>query len=438
MTPATISVILWVPFVVVLLLAAVKFCLKGYDTGIWHSLISLGATLVSALISFFVSKLLAGVLAKSLVPTIMETLLDPTTENGAVSGIVNLFLPNMVQAFLAIFLFGFIFFIMTIIVKVVAKKCSKSPDLNVEQKGLKWAGVGIRAVDAIIYTFLFFIPIYGTLGAYAPAVQTVISMTGEADEIVMAYLDAIAGHPLVAASNNTPIGAVYDELAKVENENNVSISIPEIVGTVEETVEKIQALSTATEENMDEAYLEIVTHLRDNVIDSDWGYEVMKEVMKSAATELDGEGEVILDSFMELSEEEYKESGIALLNLAEYALKNNVRDGNIAALQTTEFYELAAESLNASDMTVKVKEYLISEMIATANGVDSTAADKLLASYDDSVLKDNADLQKQEIEALMNLTTAESVDDVKAALKKVPTLDKNVIDEVFSNIKSGN
>ena len=430
MSPEMISVILWVPFIVVLLITGFIFCRKGYQQGIWRALISVGATLISACISFFISKLVAGSVAGNVKDAIVASL---GTED-AMTGVISVLIPNIVQAFAAIFLFAIIFFVFTIILKLVSNAV-KPEKLLVEEAGLKWAGVGVRAMDALLYALLLFLPIYGTFGAYVPTATSVLKMFGETDATTVSYLEVVAEHPLVVASNNTPVGMVYNQLAKVDH-GDAAISIPEIVDAVSGTAEKFTALTNATEENFDEACLDLVSHLKENVVDTEWSYAIVKELLSEGMVEESGEAGVLLDSLKDLSQEEYQKSTTALLDLAEYALKNDVLSGETAGLQTEEFYELAAETLNATDMTVKTKEYLVEEILSGVCGSNEEAAATLLNAYDASAVVGDTTLQKQEIEAIMSLTAVESIDDVKTALKKIPSLDKEAVDSVIAALKA--
>ena len=67
MTPALLNLILWAPFLLVLLISGLIFCISGYKKGLWRALISFGVTIVSAVLSM----LLANVLAKVIAPSVM-------------------------------------------------------------------------------------------------------------------------------------------------------------------------------------------------------------------------------------------------------------------------------------------------------------------------------------------------------------------------------
>lgn len=442
MSPTIINIILWIPFILVVLIAGIIFCITGYRKGLWRSLISLGVTVVSALISILFAKIIAGILSKGIINSVLATMPTEDVSTTLVASLVG----NMVQAFLAIGLFSVIFFILTIILKLVSNMI-KSEELIATEKGLKWGGLGVRALDAVIYSLLLLIPLYGTLGAYVPTAETMIKMSEEGQGALV-YLSAIAEHPLVAVSHGTPVAVVYNQLSKVKSEEGGAISLPEVVGALEETMVKFEALSSATGENYDEVCLDLVKHLRENVIEAEWSYSLIKEVTTVFKNEIvnnmdgadsdDTEAVSKVFEMLDMSEEEYKDNGVIILEYVEYALENNLmeslEEGNAEVIKSEEFYEETAAFLNATEQTVGIKKYFMKEFITEAVGGDEVAAKQILDSYNDSAVTDET-MQKKEIEALIELVAASTPEEAKEALSKVPSLNSEIVEQVLRNLQ---
>ena len=58
-----------------------------------------------------------------------------------------------------------------------------------------------------------------------------------------------------------------------------------------------------------------------------------------------------------------------------------------------------------------------------------------MASYDDSVVT-TPEAQQQEIEAWLEVTTAENQEELVEALKKIPTLDSDLINDAINGLGS--
>ncbi len=442
MSPSVIiNIILWLPFVMVVFIAGLVFCISGYKKGLWRALISTGITLVSAIISFLLSKLIAGMISGGFVEMVNGMLPQDEPMIAAVMPLVR----NAVQAFVAIILFSIVFFVLTFILKIIGNVV-KRDSLIVEDKKLKWAGLGVRVLDTVVYTVLLLIPLYGTLGAYMPTVQTVLEMTGNVDEEMLSYLGAISNNPLITASNKGPINLVYNELSKVETDGT-AVSLPEVVGNLQVTMEKFNALSSVEGEDYEEACLDLVVHLKENVIEEDWSYDiiqqttgVLKEQVISGMEGADEASKQMVETaieFLDMPKEEFQENGVVILDYVEYALSNNIMESlqsnQVEALKNEEFYTETATFLNATEQTVTLKEYFINQAVTQAVGGDTDAAKQIMDSYDASAVS-TAEAQQKEIETLMSVAGATTKDEIKEALKNSPSFDAAVVEDVFNNL----
>ena len=449
-SPAMINVILWAPFVIVLVISALIFCIAGYKKGLWRALISLGITVVSAVISFFLSKIVAGIMATGIVATVEGML----PAGNPMIGIVKPLLPSLVQAVLAVAFFAGIFFIVTLIGKIIGNLVKRDA-LQVEHPGLKWGGLGVRVVDAIIYTVLLLLPLYGTLGTYAPTVQTVLSLAGgEETAIISEYLSAITGHPMVDMSSNSVVGGIYgglmDSSGTTNPDGSANDNENEVVDAMDKTMVKFEALQNAeSPEEMQEACLDLVQHLKENVVEADWSYDLINETttvlkdeivnsMQGASPEEIKQVETVV-GMLDMTKEEFQENGVVMLEFVEYALTNNVMEslesGDMSALQNQEFVEEAATLLNATEKTTEIKKYLITETVSAIFEGDKEVVDQIMGSYDDSAVT-TPEAQQQEIQAWLEITTAENQEELVDALHNIPTLDNEVIDNILKNYGS--
>lgn len=450
MSPAIINVILWAPFVVIFLVSALIFTLSGYKRGLWRALISLGITIVSAVISFFLSKVVAGIVATGVVATVQGML----PAGNPMLGVVKPLLPSLVQAVLAVAFFSVIFFVVTLIGKIVGNLVKKDA-LVVDAPAFKWGGLGVRVVDAIIYTVLLLLPLYGTLGTYAPTVQSVLSLVGgEGAGIISEYIGAITNHPMVNMSSNSVVGGIYGGLMDSSGTKNpdgsTNVNVSEVVDAMDKTMSKFEQMQNATtSEEMEEACLELVQHLKENVIEAEWSYDLVQQTtvvlkdeivnsMQDATAEEIKTVETVV-GMLDMSKEEFQENGVVMLDFVEYALQNDVMDslqsGNMEVLQTEEFYEEAATLLNATEKTEEIKKYLISETITGVFGGDKEVANQIMDSYDSSAVT-TPEAQKAEIQAWLNVTTATSPEELADALTNIPTLDGDLISDAIKNMGS--
>ena len=450
LSPIVISILLWVPFLVVFLASAIIFCISGYKKGLWRALISLGITVVSAILSFFLSKFIAGMAAVGVVATVEGAL--PTGD--PMVGILKTLLPSLIQAVLAVAFFAIIFFVVTLVAKIVANILTKEV-LQVEDQRLQWGGLGVRAVDAVIYTVLLLLPLYGTIGTYVPPVQTALSLSAnEETEVISQYLNTVKNHPMVALSSKSLFGGVYSGLMDSSGTQNpdgsTNLNLGEVVSALDTTMVKFEALSSATtDEEFDKACLDLVKHLKDNVVEADWSYDLIQQTtvilkdevvnsMQGASAEEIKTVETVV-GMLDMTKEEFQENGGIMLDYMEYALTNNLMGsleaGDKAALMNEEFYQETATFLNATAQTTEIKKYLISETVNSIFEADKEIANKIMESYDDSAVT-TPEAQKQEIEAWMAVTTAETMEELEEALHNMPTLDSDIIDDALSNYEA--
>lgn len=233
-----VNLALWAPFALIMLVIGIIFCINGYRKGLWRALLSLLATVVSAVISVFVSPLIAKNVVASASGLLAE--IGIIGEIGKVSAelaeMVDELVNGVAQSVVALVIFGLIFFVLTIILKIVSAKVKKAALLT-EEKGLKFAGLGVRLLDTVLYALIMLMPLYGTLSAYTPAVSAAMNSTFieiEGSEEFEEPINVVSNHFLVRAEGVFPFSAAYNSLSVFSyGEANYKVCIPEMVGVIE-------------------------------------------------------------------------------------------------------------------------------------------------------------------------------------------------------------
>ena len=233
-----VNIALWAPFALIMLIIGIIFCINGYRKGLWRALLSLLATVISAVVSVFVSPMIAkkavdsasGVFAEVGITGEIEQLSPEFAE------MVNELVNGVLQSVVALSIFGLIFFVLTIILKVISAKVKKSA-LITEEKGLKFAGLGVRLLDTVLYALIMLMPLYGTLSAYTPAVSAAMNSTFieiEGSEEFEEPIKAVSNHLLVKAEGVFPFSTAYNSLSVFSyGEANHEVCIPEMVDVIE-------------------------------------------------------------------------------------------------------------------------------------------------------------------------------------------------------------
>lgn len=445
MTPALLNLILWAPFLLVFLFAGLIFCISGYKKGLWRALISLGVTVVSAILSL----ILANVIAKSITPSVsgmidIDSMLgDLPISASAVQEIVL----GLIGSILSLVLFVILMFILTLILKLVSNAIKRQALIRTE-KGYKLGGLGVRFVDAILYTVLLLLPLYGSIQAYVPTVQTLLSFVEvEGAEEIKGYVDVLAAHPTVLLTKPSPIAAIYKGLQNFEVNDSV-VNIPEIVETAGKTVEMLDELSKKDLTQLDKDDLEIIDHLRDNVVSEDWFYAIADESIKALKDEieLDPEDEYsqMLLSLLDMDKESFSKNCTALLDIVELLIKHDL----IAMLQgddidVVKLYESgciadALRIVNDNDQLLAIKTMVIKNAIAEMYDEQPEKATAFLKTLKLEKLTTDAQL-KAEVDAIGILIMNQNSGSVLEVIKRHPmftdaTLDMILADFTLSDI----
>ena len=442
MNPTIITLVLWIPFVIAVIVVGLIFCINGYKKGTIRSLFSLGATIVAAVLSLLVSKLCARPIAKSFSATIAANISteDMTVGVDAIMGIVE----SGLRILASILLFSFFMLIFTIALKIVAKKV-KSECFQPTTKGQKWGGFGIRFADTIIFVLFLFMPLYATLGNYVPTAQALAPYVSD-DEETTRYLSAVSAHPLVQVSSAGPVQWFYSGLSGTRVDG-YSFNIAQMATSMEKVAALLQNIGDVDKENLPEMAEELIQVLRDDIVNTDWFYyfantavtsirETYLMEINTMEPEAAAQMQEILD-LMDMSEADMKANFNAILDFGEYLLKNDfvgIMDSDTEqfdALYEMDFFGKLGELANCSPQAIAFKNLIYMSAAKELQDTDPQVA-ALVMSMTSANASSAADYTA-EGETLMLLMAGGDTYSIMEAVARHPQVDaadaKKILEE---------
>lgn len=393
-----IDFLLWLPFILTIMISGIIFCIAGYKKGLWRALISFGATLVSAIISYFAANLISSPIASvifGLLP--LEDFLDMPILFPLINGIIS--------SVISIILFAVFMFIITIIAKIIASRVKKDA-LITKERSKKLCGLAVRAVDAMVFTMLLLIPLYGTIASYIPTVTTLMSYSDDSgSEIVLMYLEGISDHPIVNMAKPAPISAVYDGLSSFKLQGT-DVSLSKISKTVDETMSFFDNVLEKSPEEISEQGVVVINQFEENVINQDWFYAIAQEgfsVASEMAESTDGAEEMGI--LLDMPKEDFQANCSAILDVAEYVFEEGIFTEAVQQLESDEpdlsfiyssgLDEKLGELLNSTEQMVMLKSFLLTE-------TDGELPESLASLSSDEPITD-PELQKEFGKAILNV-----------------------------------
>lgn len=403
-----INLLMYIPIGVAFAICCPIFLKHGYNKGFWRSLISLGASVAAILVSLLLGKLFGWLLSGPIANAMSGMIAG--TQAGA--GLVVAMVKGVVQAILSFVFFGIFLVVSVIVLKNVAKKIrwekiEKEPK---DKKGLRFAGMGIRWLDAVIVSLAVLLPLYGSFSVVTPVAGGMAGMAGGGSSSAARLLQTVSDHPTIVVYQVGPVSLVVDSLSTM-NVDGESINSAEIIQTLEGLLTRFAVFTEADGDARVAALEDLVGYTRRNVIEKDWSYDVLQIVRQEYAKYLAQEEDPIGQQMYELadmSRAEFKNNGVALLEFVEYALQNDFmvfyKSSDYEAL-SPEFYEKLGELINHSEQAITFKKMLMKEAAAKMfedERLGSDFVDRLVS--DEPTAKE---LQKQEGEAFMRMVFEE-------------------------------
>ncbi len=408
MTPELIQAILWIPFAIIVLIAGVIFCISGYQKGLWRALIALGATVVAALLSILLAKLLSAAIA----PAVWNSIAGQLEEINQI-GMVASLLEGLVGMVVSLVLFSLMMFIFTIVLRIVSYHIKKEK-LCPTKKSMRFGGMAVGAVSAVIYTLLLLMPLYGTLGAYVPAVETLLSLQQEQGE-AQNLLRAISMHPVVKMSGSGPVSAAYGGLVEFQM-GEATVNIPQMTEAMDKTMTAFENVMSADGADAIEKAQELIQVLRQEVVETPWFYSLSMEVVSELQKELDKEDiegkEIVLEilDILDCPRKEFGENCAAILDFMGYALEQDIvsilDEEDMDRLYSSGIVQQAGALANVSEQSVAVKELLLSGMLYSAFDDNFAEASAFLDRHELGAVTDPKE-QEREAEVFLMLLSGE-------------------------------
>ena len=414
-----LGILLWIPFLLVFITALIMFLLSGYKRGLWRSLISLGVTAVSAVLSMLLSKLIAGGIAGLVMPLIPLEDMDLPVSVGFAQELIQ----GMIGVAISLMIFSSLLLMFCLIGKTLSNYLGDDKMMP-KNTGMKWAGLGIRLVDAVVFSLLLVLPLYGTLATYTPVANAAISVSGEMQD-VSEMMDMVEDHPVVSGSSEGPVAWVYDEMANA-TVGDSSLDIPGMMDDLSTLMTKVEALENADKEDVVPQTLELIDYLRTDVVDEEWCYnmiveQVLPEVKPSMAEDFRGEEELAeeLFSLCEMSRKDFRKNAHAILDFAEYLIESDMADAELDdVMASEEFLEAFGKVINASEQAVGLKNLMIHGMLAEGlfDG-DLQEAREALPLRETPADKDD---YKQDALAFLTMMTAPDAETFRQGVEMMP------------------
>ena len=409
MSPVVLHLILWAPFILTVVISGILFCRSGYRKGIWRALIALGAILTAALLSILLAGLLSYLIAPAIAGAIPANALSPDPLTGhviaALAGVA-------IRSALSMVLYGLFMLIFTIVLRSVSAKVQ--PDkLITTEKPMRWLGLGVGLLSAVIFTLLWLSPLYGTFAAFSPVAANIMAIReapGVPNQTRVLLQDA-QRHPIVAISGSAPMKLVYNGVAAT-GVGSVSLPMADMADAAEEATALVSIVAhTDDAAVITENSRQLAALLRGKVTNQKWFHALTvamaKEATAGAAQISGGKGVFIkqLAEAFDLSQDVFSQNLDALLNCCDYALDKDivqiVQSEDWDRLYTSGILAQIGKTVNSSSEAVKLKGLLVTA--ATASSIfndDFDAAIALSKAYPATTVTD-PQLQLREAETIV-------------------------------------
>ena len=434
----TVNLILWAPFGVVGLLAALIYCIKGIRKGVKPALVSLAAIFAATGIGILLARTLAGVLAPALQGMIPP---EAFADMGAAGSMMELLVLSVISTLAALVLFMGLFFLLTPILGAVGKAVlGRYTEPTGVTGGSRVGGAVIGLVTAFLYALVFLLPVYGSLAAYAPLVRSALDVLPMEDttleartptvqrlgtntlpvnktaapaaysdqQLLRDILDCILQHPLVEVSASAPVQQVYSSLSQVRHDQ-APVNFADMAVTMEQFMAKVTAVTQAPEEQKPALGRELVEFCRTDVLNQDWAYAVYAMAMEQLPNMLPESDEPAMDALvaeaaeiLAVNQHEFRDNAEAMLDFALVALDQKAlaffEEPSYGALQASGLLPAAGRLINGTEQLVQIKELgyrTFMEMAGEEKGAQTRA---FAEKYPLGPITDPA-LQQQEAEA---------------------------------------
>ncbi len=413
-----IRVAMWVPFAIVFLISALVFCRAGYKRGLWRALVSLGSTIVAALLSLLLASLLGRPLSRGILSALMGSSDDLAT--------ARLLVEAAVQTIMALCIFSLLLFILVIVGKKLSDRYLKKYMMT-DNQGMRWGGLGVRLADALLYTLLLLLPLYGTIATYLPVVQSALESTAlagetaDADEgdqqetrMVARIVSEVLNHPVTKLSSGGPVSLFYEGLSTVQTDRG-ELNIAAAVDSLNGTIQRMEALAASAQDGTldPEQVQELMHYLRENVIRQEWCYTGCMSLVDlvTQQPELAEYDEVRkLVELASMSREDFITNADALLEFGEYILQEDVytvlmnSEDPLQALEETGVLAKWGQTINATEQAVGCRQ-LVVQLLLRNSRISNPAIRRLVLNAWGGEPTQDPELQLRQARSFLLLLT---------------------------------
>lgn len=269
MTVSNLNLLLWAPFLLVVVLSSIRFVFTGWRKGLWLSLIYLAISLLAGALAIPIVRFLAPAASGRLSPLLLELLpLVLHTQDPLVQ--------SLLQMAGALLLYPLIFFLLALVSRLVIGALVK-PLLADSEKRRRLGGLITGTAHALIYPILLLLPLYGTLAAFMPTAQAFLSFAPEEETQASAYVEVMAEHPVVKLCATAPVQWYYRGLSSVELDG-ASLDLANAAKGAREVLDELQRLRGADPEKQAGMLPDLIQVLDSGVLDTTWCYRLVCDI----------------------------------------------------------------------------------------------------------------------------------------------------------------
>lgn len=269
MNPTIISILLWIPFCISLLVCGLILCIKGYRKGLVRAAIGLAATVAATALALLLGNLLASLFSTG------------GTQNAA-----SIVLSVIKRPILSLFFFWLLTPVLTIIFRCVASKIMKDRFMP-QQTWQKVLGMVVGLVCAVTFSLFWLSPLYGSVAMAGDLAEAMLTTADSNDPQTQQLLKAAASHPVVAVSKAGPVDWVYRGTARIGSGVR-SFSVSSMLESTEKCLELITQIDSCEDrEQIKEKATELVTYIHTDVASEPWFYHLYKTLLSQVKKTLE-------------------------------------------------------------------------------------------------------------------------------------------------------
>ena len=237
-----ITLITWAPFLLFALLSGIIFMILGCKRGTVRAAVSVAATVISSVVAILIAKAVSKPIGKLFADRIVDLITQSEPEIAEL-GRINALAGGIAGGLSALVLFIPVFFLVCLIIKpiisAITKAVTNKAGLKAEGKVHRIGGLSLGLIDALLFSFLLTLPIYGTVSLAGDVYDTVevFSVKEENEEgkvyngAVFDTVKQVTDSPLASFAGLPPFSTVYDSLLTFKFEGS-NVNLPSALRSV--------------------------------------------------------------------------------------------------------------------------------------------------------------------------------------------------------------